>query len=210
MPVRTPFLALAALTAALCVGCASLKEQPEGAAGHSLQGNWTLDDNGHEAAIAQLDTLLDKQRQKLRRERRRGPAGSNDAPGFEGGPEDLSFTPQEQRERRDQLVQFLTPPQQLAIQQSDTDVLLKADNASPRDLEPGHTLTRFDESGTATIEAGWDGVSFVVRTRFTDGSSREERYTPDAKAGSLVVVRNLDENSLGKVQLTSRYTRAAP
>lgn len=210
MPARTQFFALVALTAALSTGCSTLKEQPADVTARTLQGTWTLNDNGHEAAIAQLDTLLEKQREKQRRDRRRGPPGSNDAPGLDGGPEDLSYTPQELKFRRDQLVQFLTPAQRLGIEQSDTDILFKADDAPLRDLEPGHTLTRFDESGTATIEAGWDGKSFVVRTRFTDGSSREERYTPDAKARSLVVVRNLNENSLGKLALTSEYSRATP
>jgi hypothetical protein len=200
---------LAILVTALGAGgCSTLHDVPADPQALTLQGDWALADNSQQTAISQLDTLIAKQREKQRRQRRERFGDDLPPPGLGGGPEDLAFNAQEMKERRDILVQFLTPPQHLAVQQGDATLVFKADQQPARVLEPGHTLTRFDESGTAVVNTGWDGKAFVIRTEFTDGSSRVERYTPDAKAGTMVVLRTLKESSLGKLELTSTYRHA--
>jgi hypothetical protein len=177
MPAPAPLSTLTLLallsTTLVAAGCSTLHDAPADPQAPTLQGDWALADNSQQTAIAQLDALIAKQREKQRRQRRERFGDDLPPPGVGGGPEDLAFNAQEMKERRDILV-----------------------------------LTRFDESGTAVVNTGWDGKAFVIRTEFTDGSSRVERYTPDAKAGTMVVLRTLKENSLGKLELTSEYHRA--
>jgi hypothetical protein len=110
------------------------------------------------------------------------------------------------KELRSQLQLSLVPPHMLGIERRGETVSLGADGLPPRVYRPGEVFSRIDEIGTARVDNGWDGTAFVLRTRYSSGVERTERFELDS-AGHLVSTRTVNEPRIGKIAVRSVYER---
>ena len=223
LSVLTPLSVLAPL--AVVEGCASTPAP----ANAQLQGRWRLDraagDDGT-ALIASAVSAAEKQWQRRARRFHGGagalagpsPGGSGDggdggdAGGDEAGADvaDLGtgtlIGPDFPRLRQ-RLQQMLAAPRTLTFTVQPDEVQVERDGLPGRDYQPGESLTRFDEYGTARLKAAWKDQAFVLTERYTSGARLEERYALDAH-GALLYTRSLRDPTVGRIEIRSTYRRA--
>lgn len=203
----------APLLAFLLYACASSAPP----AHSTLDGHWRLDRSASDNVAARLDQAIRQAQARLRHRRPGGPGG----PGGAGGPGGLEegdsagdllgnglIIGPDFHELRERLLPTLASPATLVIRTSPETVTIQHDDLPARDYQPGESLARMDEYGTARLQARWDGAAFEIRQRYTSGARLTERYEV-ARDGSLHYTRSLQDPTLGKLELHSVYQRAA-
>lgn len=209
---------LALLTVSALAGCASTPAP----ANTQLQGQWRMDSAASDDATARIASAI-RAAQKQRARHFRG-GGSGPGPGNGGvgggggggGGEDdeaannfdlgARIGPDFQ-ELRSRLQQTLASPATLTFKVQPDDVQIDRDGLPGRDYQPGETITRFEEYGTAQLKSGWKDQAFVLTERYTSGARLEERYALDAQ-GALVYTRSLRDPTVGRIEIRSVYRRA--
>jgi hypothetical protein len=232
---RTPYfisrwLAISTLTAATAAvgltGCRTVTTAP---ANVQLAGLWIRDKAASDDADAKIVAAVAKTQAELRRRLNRmgygggappgGVGGGENAPGGPEAPPDESFDgPGDRyggpgqlgpdfRDIRIRLLQTLRPPSELKIEVEGDLVQLAADRLPARDYRLGERISRFDEYGTAIIDATWSSESFVLRWRYTSHGSRSERYEVDRASGALTLTQQIVDPYVGKIAIRSVYRR---
>jgi hypothetical protein len=209
-------LALAVLAAAALAGCASTPVP----ANTQLQGRWRVDAAASDDATARIASAI----RAAQKQRARhfgggfgpGGGGAGGAGGGGGGVSDdeaannfdlgARIGPDFQ-ELRDRLQQTLASPGTLTFRVQADDVQIDRDGLPGRDYQPGDTITRFEEYGTAQLRSGWKDQAFVLTERYTSGARLEERYALDAH-GALVYTRSLRDPTVGRIEIRRVYRRA--
>ena len=107
---------------------------------------------------------------------------------------------------RQRLLQTLASPTTLTFTVLSGEVKIERDGLPGRDYQPGDTITRFEEYGTAQLRSAWKDHAFVLTERYTSGARLEERYALDAH-GALVYTRSLRDPTIGRIQIRSVYRR---
>lgn len=224
-------LALAALAA--LAGCASTPGPPN----PQLQGAWRLDSAASDNVAALIGNAI-RTAQNRRRRRHGGGSGfgppgagpggaggTSEGPGGEAGG-DADEGPQggaqtgadldaggligpDFQALRERLQQTLGSPRSLRFRIQGDDVLIQHDDLPARDYQPGESITRFDEYGTAQVRASWKDGGLTIAERFTSGARLEQRYALDAH-GALVFTRALRDPTVGRLELKSIYRRTGP
>jgi hypothetical protein len=225
---RTPYffsrwLALSTLTAVTAVlgfaGCRTVTTAPADA---QLAGLWVRDKAASDDADAKIAAAVTKTQSELRRRLNRmgyGGGGEN-APGGPDAQSDESFDgPGDRyggpgqlgpdfRDIRVRLLQALRPPSELRVEVDDDLVQLAGDRLPPRDYRLGERISRFDEYGTATIDAKWSSRAFVLRWHYTSHGTRSERYEVDPGNRTLILTQQIADPYVGKIALRSVYRRS--
>lgn len=108
------------------------------------------------------------------------------------------------------LVRAVASAHELELQVDGDSVRVRPDGLPPRDYRLGEGFSRFDEYGTARMQPRWSGGAFVLRARYTNGSSITERY--EVLRGQSTLTRTVDlvDPVIGKLQLHSQYRPAPP
>jgi hypothetical protein len=196
------------LAALLATACASLAPEP----GHdsALGGRWSLDPAASGDFDATLSRMLAEHQEKMRRERREREAGPE--AGEPGSARDAESqarpirVPDEPAERvRARLGEALRPPLQLLIELGAGTVSMKADDEPARVFYPGQRVGRIDIGGSARVDTGWSGSTFVVQQKYTSGATRLQRYT--SQGDSLVAELKYSDPFSGAFELRSVYRR---
>jgi len=203
--LATGLCALAGLLAAACSGLAPEPSRPS-----DLTGHWALDAAASADFDAAVTRMLAEHRQKMRKNRRQREfdadggemvSGSRAAPGFPPLPEE----PAERVRRR--LEETLRPPASLVIEVGAGTVSLKSDDEPPRVFYPGQRVGRIDVGGSAQLDAGWAGPTFVVQEKYVSGASRVQRYTLQSQGRELQVSLKYTDPYSGSLELNSLYRR---
>jgi hypothetical protein len=211
-------LANLALTSVALTGLAALAScASTPAPGNAqIQGPWRLDSATSDdvpARIASAIRTAQRRRQRQRRPGEEGGAGlegaddsGNDSGNLGVGNGRIGPDFQELRER---LQQTLDSPRTLTFKVQSDDVEVGRDDLPARDYQPGDTITRFEEYGTAQLKTAWKDQAFVITERYTSGARLEERYALDLH-GALVYTRSLRDPTVGRIDIRSVYRRPAP
>lgn len=202
---------LATMGAAALESCASTAAP----ANAPIQGHWRLDSAASDDATARIASAISTSQRRLRRGAPRGGGPDQGSPpdGPEGDVVNLSgggfrIGPDFQ-ELRDRLQQTLSTPPTLTFRVQSDDVQIDRDDLPGRDYQPGDTITRFEEYGTAQLKAAWKDQAFVITERYTSGARLEERYALDGH-GALVYTRSLRDPTVGRIEVRSVYRRTGP
>lgn len=200
--------AIVLLAGLLAAGCSSLAPEPSRPS--DLSGRWALDpaaSGDFDAAVTRMLAEHQKKMQKGRRERLVGPDGSEIAPGPDAAP-GFQPVPDEPPERvRSRLNEDLRPPAVLLIEVGPGTVSLTADEEPPRVFYPGQRVGRIDTGGSARLDAGWAGPTFVVQQKYLSGALREQRYTLQSQGRELLVSLKYTDPFSGSFELRSLYRR---
>lgn len=210
-------LALAAVAA--FAGCASTP----GTADPQLQGHWRVDSAASDDATARITNAIGSAQKREAARRRRAatefsarPGGSSEGGAGEAGTGDddeaannfdlgARIGPNFQQLRQ-RLLQTLASPTTLTFTVLSDDVQIERDGLPGREYQPGDTITRFEEYGTAQLRSAWKDHAFVLTERYTSGARLEERYALDAH-GALVYTRSLRDPTIGRIEIRSVYRR---
>jgi hypothetical protein len=221
---------IAPLTALFLLGfgaaCTTTSNAP---ANPHLSGHWVLDKAASDDPDAKIAAAVASADSKLRRRLanagydqyapdqsghgHRDGAGGGPATGDSPGNGELNgdefsatgFIGPDFQGLRSRLRLVLTAPQSLLIDTQPDAVRLAPDNLPPRDYSAGDEFVRMDEYGTARIDTKWSGATFILRERYANHATVTERYTADASAGTLAVVRDLVDPVVGKLEVRSTY-----
>lgn len=203
-----PATALVLLAGLLAAACSSLA--PEPARPSDLSGRWALDpaaSGDFDAAVTRMLAEHQKRMRKTQRQRLVGPDGSEIAPGPDAAP-GFQPVPDEPPERvRRRLNEALRPPAVLLIEVGPGTVSLKPDDEPPRVFYPGQRVGRIDTGGSAQVDAGWSGPTFVVQQKYVSGALREQRYTLQSQGKELLVSLKYTDPFSGSFELQSLYRR---
>lgn len=205
-------LAAAAAAAAALPGCASTP----GPANAQLQGQWHVDSAASDDASARIASAI-RSAQKQRARHFRGGGDTGAEPGGGSAEDEAAANSFDQgarigpdfQELRERLLQTLASPGTLTFKVQSDDVQIDRDGEPGRDYQPGDTITRFEEYGTAQLRTAWKDQAFVITERYTSGARLEERYALDGR-GALVYTRSLRDPSVGRIEIRSVYRRASP
>jgi hypothetical protein len=203
-------LALAAVSA--LPGCVSTP----GPANAQLQGQWRVDSAASDNASARISSAI-RSAQKQRARHSRGSGETGGEPGGGSVDDEVAANSFDQgarigpdfQELRERLRQTLDSPGTLTFKVQSDDVQIDRDGQPGRDYQPGDTITRYTEYGTAQLRTAWKDQAFVITERYTSGARLEESYALDGR-GALVYTRSLRDPSVGRIQIRSVYRRAAP
>jgi len=224
-------LALSTLIAAAAalglMGCATVTSAPTDTA---LGGRWSRDKAASDDVDAKVTASIATAQTNLRRRLNRsgygnpqgdGPPSSNgdNAPGGADAPDESFDTPGDRyggpgllgpdfRGLRARLLQALRSPAELQIEVQGDLVRLADDHLPPRDYRLGERISRFDEYGTAIINATWSHQAFVLRSSYTSHASRNERYQVNPATGVLTLTQEINDPYIGKISLHSVYRRS--
>ena len=207
--------------------CAATRAPSDSAA---LSGQWRLDPAASDNLDAKVTRAVDSAEHKLRARlgargraaggRGGGPGGAaGGGPGGKGGDSggDTPITTADEfgnitgiapdfRQLRERLLQTLQAPGMLVVNVQPDQVDIRHDGLPARDYQPGETLTRLDEYGTAALQARWSGGAFELRERYTNGARLTERYEV-GRDGTLSCTRSLTDPTVGKLLIKSVYRR---
>lgn len=212
-PARRAPAGLALAAVAALVACASTP----GPSNVQLQGQWRVDSAASDDASARIASAIRSAQKQRARHLRGGDfrgGGVGEGPGNAGGGDDEAadnfdlgarIGPDFQ-ELRQRLLQTLASPSTLMVKVQSDDVQIGRDGLPARDYQPGDTITRFEEYGTAQLKSNWKDQAFVLTERYTSGARLEERYALDAR-GALVYTRSLRDPALGRIEIRSVYRR---
>jgi len=203
-------LALSALTA--LSACATTSQPPDA----RLQGQWQLDSAASDDVPARIaEAIRTAQRHRARHSSELGGPPGEGAPDVTGADAGLDageltgggfIIGPDFRELRERLQQTLLSPHTLTLSVQSGVVQIQRDDSPGRDYQPGESITRFEEYGTARLTSAWKDEAFVVSERYTSGARLEERYALDAH-GALLYTRSLRDPTVGNIQLRSIYRR---
>ena len=208
-PARLASAGLALAAVAALGACVSTPGQ----ANAQLQGRWRIDSAASDDASARIASAI-RSAQKHRARHYRG-GGAGEAPDDTGGSDDVAANNFDLGARigpdfpqlRERLLQTLASPGTLTFKVQSDDVQIGRDGLPARDYQPGDTITRFEEYGTAQLKSNWKDQAFVLTERYTSGARLEERYALDAH-GALVYTRSLRDPTLGRIEIRSVYQRS--
>jgi hypothetical protein len=220
----SPGLTLCALIAAAgaaLTGCSTITTAPADA---PLAGQWSRDKSASDDVDAKVGAVIAKAQQIMRRRMRSagydGPGGSGgeNAPGGPEAPDESFDIPTDRyggpgqlgpdfRGIRARLLQALRPPADLRIEVQGDLVRLAGDQLPPREYRLGERISRFDEYGTAIIDALWSHQAFILRWRYTSHGTRSERYEVDPASGALTLTQQIRDPYVGPIVLHSVYRR---
>jgi hypothetical protein len=228
-PARAAILLLLGLVLSAC----ATTEAPSDSA---LSGHWHLDSAASDNLNSMVTRAVDSAEQKLRARHglggargrgagRRGDGGSGGGSGGGpgggagpgGGDGDATITTADEfgnitaigpdfRQLRERLLQTLQAPDMLVVNVQPDQVKIQHDGLPARDYQPGESLTRLDEYGTAVLQARWSGGAFELRERYTNGARLTERYEV-GRDGTLTCTRSLADPTVGKLLVKSVYRR---
>ncbi|HEX4049491.1 MAG TPA: hypothetical protein VHY19_01240 [Steroidobacteraceae bacterium] len=209
-PARLGSAALALAAVAALVACAS----NPGRANAQLQGRWRVDSAASDDASARITSAI-RTAQKQRARHFRADDGAGEEFGNGGGSGDDAAANNfdlgarigpDFQQLRARLLQTLDSPSTLSFKVESDDVQIERDGLPGRDYQPGDTITRFEEYGTAQLKSAWRDQAFVLNERYTSGARLEERYALDAH-GALVYTRSLRDPAVGRIEIRSVYRR---
>jgi hypothetical protein len=208
--IRRPLAAagIVLLASLLTTACASLAPEPAHPSG--IAGQWSLDPAASDDFDAAVMRMLAEHQRKMRQDGRShmvGADGSEAAPGADaaGG---FPPVPDELPERvRRRLEEALQPPTDLLVEVGPGTVSLKANDEPARVFYPGQRVGRIDTGGTARLDTGWSGPTFVVQQKYVSGAKRVQRYSPQAKGSELLVSLEYTDPFSGSFELHSVYQR---
>lgn len=212
----------------LCAGCLSLRVQASTRAAR-IQGSWQLDAAASDNTTAAIDKAIAAQRERQRRRRGRRPppqqtaASGSTSPGStadDSGDDDFDLDegPDGSPARgpgidfkalRNRLQLALDTPMQLDIRVGVDYVDITPQGLPGRTYRPGERFSRIDEYGTASMRSGWADDAFVLQSRYENRGIRTEKYSVDSE-GRLLISVDLDDPTVGKLRLNSRYRRTGP
>ncbi|HEY7930070.1 MAG TPA: hypothetical protein VID71_08665 [Steroidobacteraceae bacterium] len=208
-PARLAVAGLALAAVVALVACASTP----GPANAQLQGQWRVDSAASDNAAARIASAIRTAQKQRARHHRDDVAG--------GGPGNAAGSGEDEaannfdlgarigpdfQQLRERLLQTLASPNTLTFKVQPDDVQIGRDGLPGRDYQPGDTITRFEEYGTAQLKSNWKEQAFVLTERYTSGARLEERYALDAH-GALVYTRSLRDPTLGRIEIRSVYRR---
>ncbi len=229
MPRKVPVSVLLpmVLCAAVLAACATTQAPSDS----GLAGHWRLDaaasDNVNalvSSAVAKAQKRLSKHRGFATFEGRRGAGGGGAGPGGGGSSSGADTDSDEEfdsatdvlgnggiigpdfRQLRQRLLDALGASTMLVVSVQPDAVSIQRDDLPGRDYQPGESITRYDEYGTANLSARWKGKVFELRERYTTGARLDELYEIDPN-GALLDLRTLLDPTIGKLQVKSVYRR---
>jgi hypothetical protein len=217
-----PVLLCALWLSVSLVACETVTTAP---ANTPLAGNWNLDKAASDDAEAKITAVMTLAQAKLRHRLAHYGYGSdaNDRPAADSAadapdytydiPEDARYgTPgrvgPDFRGLRLRLRQALTPPNALQLAVQGDTVTISSDKLPPREYQLGERISRIDEYGTAYITATWSQDTFELNSKYTSHASHSESYRVDPATGAMSLTQEINDPTVGKIQLHSLYRRA--
>lgn len=199
-----------ALCATALTACATTQAPPDS----GLNGHWRLDAAASDNVATLVAGAVTRAQARLRK--RHGFFGGRGAGGTGGGDEDFDTSGDvlgnggtigpDFQQLRERLTEALGTSTTLVVNVQPDAVDIQRDNLPARDYQPGESITRYDEYGTANLSSRWSGKAFELRQRYTSGARLEERYEIDP-SGALLDLRTLQDPTVGKLQVKSVYRR---
>jgi hypothetical protein len=172
----------------------------------TLCGRRQLDAAASDPVEARLDAALDEYREARQRRPDENPHSLNAAAEAELrdslGP--ISDRP-DRDQLRNQLLAVLTPPETLQITLAGQEILIGADDRTPRRYSPGEPHARVDAFGTATIKTAFTPGKLTISERYDRKREYLETYAVLRTDGTLVVTRSITRPGLKPLLLRSVY-----
>ncbi|HEX9140379.1 MAG TPA: hypothetical protein VF848_11345 [Steroidobacteraceae bacterium] len=201
---RQPLL----LLCILCLGgCSTLSVEPSHPV--PISGRWLLDpaqSDDFDLKVTRWISTQQLRRQKALKER--GGAGPMPSDNDQGGLGYFGLVPAEAPDRiRARFNETMRPATTLHIEQVDGEVEIDADGEPPRSYSPLQRLSRIDSNGAAKVDSGWKKSGFDVDVQYSSGEEHLYRYEIDAATGLLQVTLFVNDETVGKWQVRSRYRR---
>jgi len=209
------------LCAAALTACATTQAPSDS----GLAGHWRLDPAASDNVTTLVASAVARAQARLRRHHGSaafagrgggGAGGANGGAGDSGQDEQFDTAGDllgnggtigpDFRELRQRLMDALSTSTTLVVSVQPDEVDIQRDDLPARQYQPGESITRYDEYGTANLSSRWQGRAFELRERYTSGARLEEFYEIDP-GGALLYLRTLRDPTVGKLQVKSIYRR---
>ncbi|HEV7716101.1 MAG TPA: hypothetical protein VGO53_10925 [Steroidobacteraceae bacterium] len=189
------------LLVVLC-GCSSLGTRPPRAT--NLTGDWQLNESLSEDPLAQI---REQRHDRGGGMHRRGMGGGMPGGGIRGG----GWSGRGGMSRQHgpgALGDFVTRPQELAIEQTAHELDLKADGSATQFVY-GEKVMASVQGGTAERVSGWKSDEFVVKYKVIDGPSATRSYKLADSGRQMMVTTQVEGGRARKLEYRTVYERRA-